>query len=706
MTSSSLEVTPATTTGAPLRRHGSGWAVDLVLDAFIVVLAAWTLTYQIGLVAPVDIVVLFVLAVPLAGLFWWARLRLRGHRSEAEPAAVEDALPARPAMHAGVSRGTRLYLVSATVVGAAAVVLAWHGHRPLAAGLLLVGTAVALLLLRRCPDLLGSTAQWLGSWRSRPYGWVTGAWAVAMAVLSTQLAREDGDDPYFVTLSTYMAQHGRVPLKDVIYSDQVFPTLTSHSPPIHSWEGAIGVVARLSGMSAPFVAYGIALPLMSALAVLALSRLVRMSAVATPSIALSAALAFWLLDGSGGFSWSYLFIMRLWSGKIVLVAVVLPLMIAYAIRWLGSGRRDHALMLFLAGLCAIGASNSSSFLVPLCCVAFCVAGLVHGVWRRALVCLLPVVPAVAAGAVAFVSDHSRAVHSVSAPPNNGPVAGAPVPLTLLEQFAGNGGHLLLVALALAIGWAGLRTRVARLTVVSMVLVFAVTLQAPVQSVLSSFGLRPVYWRMWFLVPMPLLVAGLVGGAAWLAGAGHEGSRACRRRPRLRLVVQSQLAAVAAALLVLVAIIPGGTPASSLTNDAFLVHWGQMKSYPLNVDQARHLLTHAHQGDVVLAPIRMSRSARMLDTRVLMLVPRGNYVGTQYLGQPGFHADARLRLQNWAGRRQSLSTEQLGKDLKRLRVAMVCMVPAAIPQLNQARAVGYVDAVVADGVVTCLRRAGT
>lgn len=287
---------------------------DATLDLAVVGFAAWTVAYHVCLVTRVAaswaLAGTALLLIPCAV----AVLRGRGPTTAG----------------AGSSRG-RLALrraVPVVLAGAAtAALFAFGSPRWIVvwAAWIVVAAAAAVLLMR---------AQEQPAAGRGPGGTgVALAWAAALAVLSLFLLRPDPDDAYYLRLSTWVEAHDRFPLRDTMLSPETLPA--AFYPPVPSFEALIGSVAWLTPLSASTVAYLIVTPLVAALAVLALWRLLRSWAVAPLGVALSVALVFLLVatgDERSGLPGNF-FVARAWQGKVVLVAVLVPLTIAQLIAY-------------------------------------------------------------------------------------------------------------------------------------------------------------------------------------------------------------------------------------------------------------------------------------------------------------------------------------------------------------------------------------
>ena len=101
-------------------------------------------------------------------------------------------------------------------------------------------------------------------------------------------------------------------------------------------------------------------------------------------MALLAAAAYLWTTGRSGYGLGGFFAVRIWQGKAMLAAVVLPLVFLHGARLMRHrSARDHAL--FAAALVAsIGVSNTAAFLVPVLVAGLVLAALAQAEWRGAL----------------------------------------------------------------------------------------------------------------------------------------------------------------------------------------------------------------------------------------------------------------------------------------------------------------------------------
>jgi hypothetical protein len=467
--------------------------------------------------------------------------------------------------------------------------------------------------------------------------WLTGwLWALACGVLSAVTARPDGDDAYFINLAQWVADRGDFPLRDTMLGDEVFPALEGHNPPIHSIEGLVGSLAWLTGQSGGVLTYVVTAPVFTVVAVLALTWLVSVCRVPFAPLALSASVLYLLAAGGSGASLGNFFALRMWQGKSVLATLVIPLVIAVAVEYLRHGGWRRAFVLVLAVVAAVGASNTAVFLLPVLLGGLLLAALVLGEVRRAAGVALALAYPLACGvAVILLAPPDPEVTSAAVTTSQS--------LNPLTAVPGGRGLMAATYLGVCLGWLGLRSRVARTVAVCLTLAASFALLPPVTDFLSSAaGVGGVVWRMWWVVPVPLLVGGVVGAAAGLV------------RGRARAVVAAAVA-IGVGLLPLV----GGRWIFSQENHT---RWSAPTAWkaPVGAEaEARVALRASRPGDVVLAPWDASRVLAGMSVDVHPVSARTLYLNHYEPVKDAF-ADQRRELQTFAD-----STTRPGAELRPL-----------------------------------------
>ena len=602
--------------------------------------AVWTMAYQIALVVGLRALPTLV----LTGVIWAAGATVLARTGTGSDPVDE------PTLAPIATSATLLVTLLLTVAGGA---LAFTGHRGAAVGLAAVAALAGLALAAghrdRSPEP-GSGEERRVAPAFWPLAWALGVVSGGLAAI---FARPDGDDAYFVNLSAWVAERGNFPLRDTMISDEVFPALGAHSPPVHSIEALFGVIASLLHLPAGTVTYVLAPPVLTLLAVLSLALLVDHARMAAAPLALLAAVVGLWMSGDGGATIGNFFALRIWQGKSVLVSIVLPLMLLAAARQLERPSwRAHGL-LAAATIATIGASNTSVFLTPVL-----LAGVTLGAWAmggvvRALqVAALVIYPAVVGAIVVLMAE--PVVTDPEVPTR------ASRQLDPLVAVPGRDGILLLTVLALGLGWAGIRRPALRLASVGALAATTVILLPPVRAVIvDAAGIGSVIWRLWWVVPLPLLAAGVVGLAADLV----------RRWPD---VTRSAVTVAATAAVALVPLVSGrwlGSP----QNGARLVPPTAWKVPAGALSGAVFADRVSSPGDTVLVPWDVARVLSGLTVEVHPVSARTFYLPA-YAGAPGAEVPARQELQHFA----DAGTPEVGSlddELDLLSVDTVC-VPAS------------------------------
>ncbi len=742
----------APTSAAP-RPTLLGALFDAVLDTTVVSLAVWTLLYSLGLptqwsLHPSGWLWLLLTLGYLGYELWRVRGLLRGDGPTGEPAA--DARPVLGERREQLLLGLGVLLV----LGAGAGALVWDGGAfraawaALALGLVLLSLWAWLSGQVAAPGPVEVTAAETparGSrWLTPSEGGVAGL-SVALGVLASFLWLPDTDDPYYVNRSVWVAEHGNAATQDTMFSPEVFNSPYGGGVPISSVESLFGVVAHMTGTLAGTVTWLVVPPIFGVLTGIALWRLVRLWAPRRAFLVLVGALAFLLLSGNSmlGNFW----LVRIWQGKVIAVAVLMPVIWAYltelhAMR--GDDRRAdrlrHVLLLLAAGVTFYGLTPTAVVWAPVMFGAIVLAAL--ALRSKVLVVggLAMLVGPVLSGlaVVVFSSD----------------VGGEdPVALTAQASFLrviGDPGLMSALAVV-ALGAAVLLTRrgvaaaLAGASALASVLVYA---PGVLDVVNVATGSGPILWRMLYVAPIPVLVGLLFALPAPALGAGRElgqdtparaapapptphaggvaaarpttpvgqrdgalpshdvndpGHRPGPARPALAKVLPAVPALVAVGCLVV-----GGAPIWSETGHG---HGVKLTSTPTwkvdekSLDDVEKAVADGIEGTVLMPPRRM-KVLTMYTTDAFPVVPREWFI--QNIREPKADRKARRLLYNLV---DSAHPKLAGPDkvraaLERLDVDLACAGPS-----KRTRAVvdlfleaGYTDTV-RYGTMRCARRPG-
>ena len=322
-------------------RRASAARCDRVLDLAVLAFAAWTAIYRRCLV-----------------------LHLR-----AEWAVAAEVLAARPVPGGRVRRrrpGCRrshrrrrargpaacavAVLAGATLTAAAGIAFL-HVPWPVVVGAWLVAAAVAL------SSASGTRRRGRGR-RGRHGAGVDGR----ARRLSLFLVNPNADDSEYVHLSSWVAAHGSFPVGDTLFSDQSLPAI--FFPPLNSYEALVGAFARTTELpgAGRRLLRGAAggRGAVRARAVAAAPRW----RVRSPALALSLALGFLLMDAAGMRTFGSFWLARIWQGKVIFVAVLVPLLLALLLEHAERPSRRGVVLLVAAGVAAVGLTTTAMFVVP------------------------------------------------------------------------------------------------------------------------------------------------------------------------------------------------------------------------------------------------------------------------------------------------------------------------------------------------------
>ena len=586
--------------------------LDRLLDTAVLVVAAWTVAYHACLV--LDLGVRWALGLTVLALVGW----LAAYAGLAGPAA-DTALAdegATASLRTLLRSPTALATVALAVV--ASLAMAFEAPWPLVwiPWLLaaVAGTVTAVLWQGQHvdPDTRPEPGQ---HWTAA----VVLVWAVAMAALSLWLWRDSPDDLFYINLSQWVAEHGTFPLRDTLFADLKYPI--SNWPPMASYDGGVGTVGWLLGVHAGTVAYILVPPVVSFLSVLAMWRLLRAWRVPYVAVALSIALVFLLLDGTTAYGTpGNLFVTRLWQGKVILLCVLVPWLLARLVRYVDRPDRRGTLWLLTGGIASVGLTTTAIFLVPVIALAGA-APLLRAHWRQA---------AVGFGATALyplgAGVITEALGGYSAD-----VFGSRKLFRFDPEWIGQGIFLsgLLAVLgvgALLLGPLLVPHRGARLTTGLCSLALAAVLIPGVTDLaFDLIGLGPTLWRFSWACTIALLVGVLVVRLAGLL-------------PGRRVVSLGGMCVLVVALLAAF-----GQPITDRAEWQQPFHWQRSDSLR---DATNRLLVRLPDHSRVLAGDHLAITIAVTTTDLKTVAPRAYYM--DYLkDNPDFHYADRLRLVNYA-----------------------------------------------------------
>jgi uncharacterized membrane protein YiaA len=311
-----------------------------------------------------------------------------------------------------------------------------------------------------------------------------------------------------------------MPLRDTVYSDQVFETRPLGS----AWESMWGVFAHVINISAPTLLYVVAVPILTMISVFAVDRGMRSMHVRHSNFALMVVSLFLLLDGANIFSFGVFHGSRIWQGKAFFVSAMVPLLIGAGIVWARSGRRNDLIRFLLIAIGASGLTTTATMLVPMITLVIVgVVGFQRGIkaasWTS-LAILTPLYVGLAfrgtrssdSNAMGqIVSDTLAFVRPATILSG---LSELPDPNEFVGLMAKPPFHAALFALVMCWGWLGSESRTARRVIAGLSLLWAIIYLPPVLAVVEQVsGVDSISWRFWWLLPIPMLVGAAASAVA-------------------------------------------------------------------------------------------------------------------------------------------------------------------------------------------------
>jgi len=654
------------------RRTTWSASVDAAVVGAMAAFVWWTLLYEILLATgrpTTPVMVVWLLTAPFVVLVvarWNATHARRTHEQNA-------ALPTGPA-HPRWQRRFMPAVAGAIVVCAVLLGTTTHaifrvGWGVGIIGLLTIGCAIRRGSTRAALDDATQPAAVRDESPSMPRIWddmVALVVSCAVAVASLFVVRTSSDDAYYVNLSTWIAEHGRVPLRDTMYGDQTSPSTYGGGFPLSSIEAQIGAVARVFDVRAGTVAYLVVAPLCTFASMWVLWQLAHLWSRRRPLRPFLFSVVF-VLAGAGGAYRSYSTV-RIWQGKVIAVGIVIPLIWIFATQLARSRDRHWIVLLGLAGMAFAGLTSTAAVLgLTLACSIALAAGVLANrdlLWG-----------AIALAVPALVSGTTLAVLSRNV---GGATPAAPTAWAAVRAAYGAHPTMVIVTIGAVLGGPLLVRGTAAATLIwsSGVALLAVLIPGVLTFLNAVTGSGPVEWRLLLSPPAPTLI-GLGAGAA--VGAATRGLAS--RRP---LVGRSVSAAMT--LLVICALTVVGTPPWAAS-----VHLEPRPSWKVSaiaLDDVRALVAaHPSTAGPVLMPTAQMRVLAIYTTRWYAVVPRAFDLAG--LVEPPTNTAARRTLL------QLVSTTQPNPDaadvesaLRTLNVTTVCLRPGDVAAARSVRAAGY------------------
>ena len=586
-----------------------------------------------------------------------------------------------------LATGTRrVVLVGLVVLAFVAALLLAEAKSPhtwdLGWGLALVVTAAGVLvaILPTDDDVAAEADEESGaspgadmSARAATVGaWVALLIGVVYALGTLFAVSPSADDAYYANRTTYIAEHHVIPDRDTIFSHDRFAPL--YRPEIGTFETFAGATASLFGVRGATMTFLLLGPLVAGLIPLALWRAIRAARLRLPILGLVAASTF-LAMSAGGITWfGEMVLRRPWQTKEIYAAALIPLMYVYAVEFGRSRRLRPAALLVAASIAAVGLTSTAAGVSPIVLLVIAASGfVVYGPWF-----LLPVVPAIlypiGCLGVYRLAGESAAVSSTA--------AFYKVSFTVWQWFVGMGLVGVVAALAVTVGFVGIRSRFVRLCTAVGGLVFMVLMTPGALRTLGRLMGGGPTWRIMWVLPLPLAVAALP-------------SMLERALPLSQAYVAKSVA-FAVSLAGVIALIVVGTPVTqaNAVTTSFSPAWDIA---PADLVAARRLIALSPPGATVAGPEMVNRAVAIITTSRLALDPNSYYGSLIATRSPAeFRMPERRKLTGWLAGHLSLDEVEAAQRLRQWPVRAVCLRPRVRPDAAAAaadafRAAGYVPA---------------
>ena len=522
---------------------------------------------------------------------------------------------------------------------------------------------------------------------SRLPGWTAHAFAgltgLAFAGISLFLNRPNGDDTFYVSRAVGTAQLNRIPVRDIVFTEEQVGPISGAGLPVDSFSALVGAGARFVGIHGASAAYYVSPPLMTFLATWALWRVIRSWAPRNVVLCFALGAVYWIFSAQSALTPGSYFLNRMWQGKVVFVAWMVMTAYVLMTRWLRHRDAATALLLLAAGVGSIGMTGSATFVAPLLFSVAMLPLLVRRDWRGLPVLLGAAAIPLLAG---FIATRIT-----------------PVELRVIKEL-GNSyyfheifGWGLVAAVSLiglcAAPWLARSGAAAALTA-SCALV-AVFIMAPelLPTLNDVTDLTSVLRRTLWIVPLPALV-GLLGAFPVVQ---------LFRRLAGKPVLIRRLAAAAPALLVAGLLVPFGHPVwiSWRTGNPMWSERPVWKIHPRQLRNAHAILRHYRGTEAILVEEKIMHALALVTIRPKVVNARGFYA--RLTPESRKRTRFRLSLTRFVeGEKPTPSDELVRRALADLDVGLVCVNESKTSIIEDVESIGYRESFRVLKLV-CLRR---
>ena len=529
----------------------------------------------------------------------------------------------------------------------------------------------------------------------KTFHWLPWVFATGMALVASVTLRPQSDDTNYLNLSTWIAERGTMPIRDTIYSDQIFETRPLGS----AWESMWGVIAHVANISAPTLLYVIAVPILTAISILALDRGMRSMHVRHTNFALLIVSLFLLLDGANIFSFGVFHGPRIWQGKAFFVSAVIPLLIGAGVVWARSGRRNDLIRFLLIAIGAAGLTTTATMLVPIITVVIAVVvGYQRGIKDAGWTLLAMLAPLYVGLAFRGSHEDDQAIGdwtgNILAFAKPGTIVSSltqlPDPNEFVRWMSRPPLHAALFALVMCWGFIGAESRTARRVIAGLSLMWAIVYLPPVLAIIEEFtGIQAISWRFWWLLPIPMLI----GAAASAIASGLIRPTKINRHRTTTLVL-------ATAVLLALIVIPGKPVWLSSLGQAngqsarlmFPPGWKVFGGY----EEAREILDDiAQDGDIVAARSNIEKSLAATTVRIHPVLPKISWFTQAGGAQATESLPDRLQIRQFTSTQPDpqlpeLNLADLPNAFERVGVNVICLDADRSEDIELVKSWGYTD----------------
>ena len=644
-------------TSADERAAGVHRFADRACDWAVLAFALWTLCVHAAVPAELGLHALMLLAgtvgLAAAGIGWWRRGRRPATPPEATPRAESESESTPP-------RWSRV----AIAVGAAACALAASMNLPLLAVWAVATSLIAAVAAREAISGSAGMRRTKSSTAATP---VLLLLAVGCAVATLGAHRPDVDDGFYVNLAVAAVDDPDAPVlaKDTLHGVPNVP-LALPVYRAHSIELLEAAIARLTGQSVLDIAH-LWLPALAALLVpFVYARSLRVLLPGAWIWGVAVALGWMLFTATASHGWANFGLVRLHQGKGLLLTVALPLTLAYALEFARRGGTRAWLRLAAAQIGAVGLSASALWLAPAVAAPALLAGIPRragGASSRRLLAGLAASGYVLVVALALRAATTAAFRDAAVPSPAADLSSLELANQALRTVLGPGVGGAMAIFAVVGAWSFARDAVTR-RLCAFSALMALLLWNPLiaQWIAAQLTSAPAYWRVLWLLPMPLLVAVIVTAPiVWRpSGLGR--------------------AACAVAALAVFGLGVGVAPRAFVLSPANVVRFGTpgWKVPASAFDAARAIAAAAGPDERVLAPRLVAPWIPTFHHHPAPLVVRIEYLPVLYEKLGATELERRVNLMRLVsgGKRPPRAEALLRSATHDDRLAVVCLANAA------------------------------